>query len=66
MRDKKTISGEKILRKEVRINNRMGENAKQNRMKKRLQLHDSLTEYGDRANSFWLLRSRHMNRITHK
>ena len=66
MRDKKTISGENILRKEMRINNRMSENARRNRMKKRLQLHDSLTEYGNRANSFWLLRSRHMNRITHK
>ena len=66
MRDKKTISGEEILRKDMKINNRMGENAKRNRMKKRLQLHDSLMEYGDRANSFWLLISRHMNRITRK
>ncbi len=54
------------MKREMRINNRMGENARRNRMKKRLQRHDSLTEYGDRSNSFWLLRSRHMNRITRK
>ena len=54
------------MKKEMRINNCMDKNVRQNRMKKRLPLHDSSTEYGDRSNSFWLLRSRHMNRITRK
>ena len=66
MRDKKTISGVDMLKSEMRINNLMGENTRRNRMKKRLQLHDSLTEDGNRSNSLWLLRSRHINRITRK
>ena len=54
------------MKNKIRINKHMGENAKQNRMKKSPQLHDSLMKCGDRSNSFWLLRSRHMNRITRK
>jgi hypothetical protein len=54
------------LKKKMRIYKHRGENTRQNRMKKSPQLHDSLIKCGDRTNSFWLLRSRHMNRITRK
>ncbi len=66
MREKETISGEELLIREVRLNKRTGDNAKRIRMKRRLQLHDSLSEYADRANDFWLLRSRHINNINRK
>ena len=66
MREKKTISGEELLKREVRLNKRTGDNAKRIRMKRRLQLHDSLSEYADRANDVWLLRSRHINNINRK
>jgi len=66
MREKKTISGEELLKREVRLNNRTGDNARRIRMKRRLQLHDSLSEYADKANDFWLLRSRHINKINRK
>ncbi len=66
MREKKTISGEELLKREVRLNNRTGDKARRIRMKRRLQLHDSLSEYADRANDFWLLRSRHINNINRK
>jgi len=66
MREKKTISGEELLKRDVRLNKRTGDNARRIRMKRRLQLHDSLSEYADIANDFWLLRSRHINNINIK
>ncbi len=66
MLEKKTISGEELLKREMRLNNRTGDNARRIRMKRRLQLHDALSEYADRANDFWLLRSRYINNINRK
>lgn len=66
MREKKTISEEKVLKRELRLNNRTSENTKRIRMKRRLQLHDALSECTNRANDFWLLRSRHINNINRK
>lgn len=54
------------MKSEIRINRNTGVNAKRIRMKRRLQLRDSLNEYGEKANNFWLLRSRHMNNISTK
>ena len=56
----KFISGEELLKKVTRLNFRADDKARMTRMKKILQLHNSLTEYGDRANRFLLLRSRNM------
>jgi len=66
MWERKTISGEELLKREVRLNNRTSDNARRIRMKRRIQLHDSLSEYADRANDVWLLRSRHINNINRK
>ena len=66
MREKKTISGEERLKRKVILNKRTGDNTRRIRMKRRLQLHDSLSEYADRANDVWLLRSRHINNINRK
>jgi len=66
MREKKTISGEELLKRELRLNKRTGDNARRIRKKRRLQLHDSLSEYADRTNDVWLLRSRHINNINRK
>jgi hypothetical protein len=60
----KFISGEELLKKVARLNIRADDKAKTTRTKKRIQLHNSLTEHGDRANRFLLLRSRNM-RETH-
>ena len=66
MRERKTISGEELLKRKMRLNKHTGDNARRIRMKRRLQLHDSLSEYADRANDFWLLRSRHIDNINRK
>ena len=66
MREKKTISGEELLKRKVRLNNGTGDSTKRIRMKRRLQLHDDLSEYADRSNDFWLLRTRHIDNINRK
>jgi hypothetical protein len=66
MREKKTISGDELLKRKVRLNKRTGDSTKRIRMKRRLQLHDDLSEYADRSNDFWLLRTRHINNINRK
>jgi hypothetical protein len=66
MRENKTISGEELLKREIRLNKRTGDNSRRIRMKRRLQLHGALSEYADKTNDFWLLRSRHINNINRK
>ena len=62
MQEKK-ISGEKRLKREVRLNNYTGVNSRRIRIKRRLQLHNARVVCNDRANNFRLLRSRHINNI---
>jgi hypothetical protein len=63
MREKKTISGEELLKRDTRLNVRADEKTRTTRMRRRLQLRNALTEYGKRDNSFWLQRSRNMNNV---
>jgi hypothetical protein len=56
----KFISGEELLKKVAILNVRADDKARVTRTKKRLQLHNSQTEHGDRANGFRLMRSRNM------
>ncbi len=48
------------MKKVARLNLRADDKAKMTRTKKRLQMHNSLTEHDDRANRFLLLRTRNM------
>jgi len=65
MREKKTISGEELLKRNTRLNVRDDEKTRTTRIRRRLQLRNALTEYGKRDNSFWLKRSRNMNNVAH-
>ena len=56
----KFISGEELLKKVARLNVHADEKVKTTRTKKRLQLHNSLTEHGDRDNRCLLMRSWNM------